>query len=191
VKRIPGYFFQGLLLIAPVGITLFILWKALSWLDELVQLDYPGLGLLIIISGITLLGFLSSTFLVKPIFNLTERLLNTVPFVKLVYSSLKDLFSAFVGEKKTFTQVVKITLFKDSEISKIGFITQNDLEKLGLGGLIAVYVPHSYNFSGDMFLVPANLVTPLNIAPADAMKMVVSGGIALSDNNRKTSDSNS
>lgn len=157
----------------------------MSWLDELVQLDYPGLGLLIIVSGITLLGFLSSTLLVKPIFNITERLLNTVPFVKLVYSSLKDLFSAFVGEKKTFTQVVKITLFKESDVSKIGFITQNDLQKLGLGGLIAVYVPHSYNFSGDMFLVPADLVTPLNIAPADAMKMVVSGGIALSDNKKE------
>jgi len=184
VKKIPGYFFQGLLLIAPVGITVYVLWAALSWLDELVQLDYPGLGLLIIVSGITLLGFLSSTLLVKPIFNITERLLNTVPLVKLVYSSLKDLFAAFVGDKKTFDKVVKITLYKESEVSKIGFITQSDLKKLGLGGLIAVYVPHSYNFSGDMFLVPAELVTALNISPSDAMKMVISGGIALTDNGK-------
>jgi uncharacterized membrane protein len=185
VKKIPGYFFQGLLLIAPVGITVYILWATLSWLDELLQLEYPGLGLLIIVSGITLLGFLSSTLLVKPIFNITERLLNTVPLVKLVYSSLKDLFAAFVGDKKTFDKVVKITLNNEAKVSKIGFVTQNELAKLGLGGLIAVYVPHSYNFSGDMFLVPAELVEPLNISPADAMKMVVSGGIALTDNGKK------
>jgi len=185
VNKVPGYFFQGLLLLAPVGITVYILWATLSWLDELLKLEYPGLGLLIIVSGITLLGFLSRTLLVKPIFSITEKLLNTVPLVKLVYSSLKDLFSAFVGDKKTFNKVVKITLYKESQVSKIGFVTQSDLSKLGLSGLIAVYVPHSYNFSGDMFLVPSELVTPLDIAPADAMKMVVSGGIALHENGKK------
>jgi uncharacterized membrane protein len=98
---------------------------------------------------------------------------------KVIYSSLKDLFSAFVGDKKKmFSQPVMVMLFKEAGIQKLGFITKQDLEIIGVKGMAAVYFPHSYNFSGNLYLVPKENITVLHDFPAaDAMKFIVSGGV--------------
>jgi uncharacterized membrane protein len=101
-----------------------------------------------------------------------------VPFIKVIYSSTKDFMSAFVGQKKKFTETVMVKMNNDAEIYKLGFITQKDLSNIGIKeGMIAVYLPHSYNFSGNLFIVPAANVTPINAPPSEMMKFIVSGGI--------------
>ena len=60
---------------------------------------------------------------------------------------------------------------------KLGFVTQKDLKSINLPGNIAVYVPHSYNFSGDLFILPKEVVTPVNFASTEIMKFVISGGV--------------
>lgn len=176
-KRLLNYFFRGLLFLVPVALTLYILVVSIQWLDGLIPVNVPGLGLVFILVGITLFGYLGSTLLVKPFFDLLEELLEKVPFVNLIYTSIKDLIEAFVGDKKKFNQAVVVTL--DPGVQKLGFITQDNLSHIGLPGKVAVYCPHSYNFSGNLFVVPRESVTVIeNVASSDFMKFVVSGGVS-------------
>jgi uncharacterized membrane protein len=188
VNRFAKYFFQGLLLIAPVSLTLYVIWACIQWVDALVYnvlgtfmevpLVVPGVGLIVFVLMITLLGYIGSTFIARALFDMLENVLNRLPLVKIIYSSLKDLLSAFVGDKKKFDQAVLVTINREANLQKLGFITQNDMASLGIAERIAVYVPHSYNFSGDLFIVPVSSITPVNMAGSDIMKFIVSGGVA-------------
>lgn len=178
-KRALNYFFRGLLFLVPLALTLYILVVSIRWLDGLIPVAVPGLGLVLILVGITLFGYLGSTLLVKPFFDLFEELLIKVPFVNLIYTSIKDLMGAFVGDKKKFNQAVIITMDNDPGLQKLGFITQEDLSNIGLPDKVAVYCPHSYNFSGNLFIVSrSNVKVVDNISSADFMKFVVSGGVS-------------
>lgn len=178
MNKFATYFFRGLLFVVPIALTLYIIIIAISWLDNLIPLKIPGLGLLTILAFITIVGYLASTLLAGPLFGLLEDILARVPLVSIIYSSLKDLISAFVGDKKKFNQPVLVTLDPSYSIQKPGFITQEDLSNLGLHGQVAVYLPHSYNFSGNLFIVPAQYVTPIDAPGAEIMKFIVSGGVS-------------
>jgi uncharacterized membrane protein len=187
-KRYLTYFFRGLLFIVPLSLTLYIIIASIQWLDNLIPLPLkeraPGLGLLLIFMIITFFGYLGSTLLIRPVFELMDRLIVKLPLVKLIYTSLKDLMSAFVGDKKRFTQAVLVTLNKENGIQKLGFITREDLECIGLPGKVAVYLPHSYNISGNLFVVPKEIVEPVEAQGSDVMKFIISGGVAgLNENN--------
>ena len=178
VSDLLGYFIRGLLLVAPFALTIYIISLALNWIDGLVGLKIPGLGMMILLVSITFLGYLGSTFLIKSVFDLTEGLITKLPFINTIYSSFKELTSAFVGKKKKFDKPVLVMISKEEKLQKLGFVTQQDLAYLNLPGSIAVYVPHSYNFSGDLFILPKDAVKPLEIASAEIMKFIVSGGVA-------------
>ncbi|MGK7395588.1 MAG: DUF502 domain-containing protein [Candidatus Cyclobacteriaceae bacterium M3_2C_046] len=172
------YFFRGLLFLVPLTLTIYIIIVSIDWLDSLIPVKVPGLGLLIIIVTITFFGYLGSTLLVKPIFDALEKLIIKLPLANLIYTSLKDLMAAFVGDKKKFNQAVLVTMNGDFGVQKMGFITQEDLSLLGLPGKVAVYLPHSYNFSGNLFVVPRENVIFLDLPSSDVMKFIVSGGVA-------------
>ncbi len=178
MNRFLSYFFRGLLFIVPIALTIYIILLSITWLDGLIPFKLPGLGLLTILASITLIGYLASTLLAGPLFSLLEDVLTRVPLVSIIYSSLKDLISAFVGDKKKFNQPVLVTLNPEFVIQKPGFITQTDLSKLGLADQVAVYLPHSYNFSGNLYIVPAKFVTPIYATSTDIMKFIVSGGVS-------------
>jgi uncharacterized membrane protein len=181
-RRFLTYFLRGLLIIVPLSLTLYIIIASIQWLDNLIPLPLkeraPGLGLLLIFMIITFFGYLGSTLLVRPVFDFMEKLINRLPLVNLIYTSLRDLMSAFVGDKKRFTQAVLVTLNKDNGLQKLGFITREDLAYLGLPGKVAVYLPHSYNISGNLFVVPKESIMLIDAPGADVMKFIVSGGIA-------------
>ena len=177
-RKILGFFFQGLLLVAPISITLYVIWRVLVFFDGLIPLKIPGLGLLIVLAFITLAGAVGSLLIRTRLSKLVARLLDRVPLVRILYSSMQDLMSAFMGKKKKFTRPVLVVMIRDNQLMKMGFLTEEDLSALGLGkAIVAVYMPHSYNFSGELFLVPADQVSPLDIPSAEAMKFIVSGGV--------------
>lgn len=177
-RSLPTYFFRGLLFVVPVALTIYIIVVCIRWLDSLIGISVPGLGLLTIVVSITLIGYLASTLLAAPLFRLLEEVLTKLPLVNIIYSSLKDLISAFVGDKKKFDRPVLVALSEDLTIRKPGFITQNDLSQLGLIDQVAVYLPHSYNFSGNLFIVPTQYVTPIQASSTEIMKFIVSGGVS-------------
>jgi uncharacterized membrane protein len=190
VKRILAYFVRGLVLVAPTYFTFLIIKESISYLDSILPiyidtdsengLYLPGLGLLIILSSIVFLGFVFSRFVPQSFFSFGESLLKKMPLVSIIYYSIKDLISAFVGDKRKFNQPVLITLNQQSDLKKLGFITQTDLTHLELEGYVSVYCPHSYAFSGELFIVPNANVKPLdNVSSTDVMKMIISGGVSV------------
>ncbi|MEM7107564.1 MAG: DUF502 domain-containing protein [Bacteroidota bacterium] len=177
-NRVLTYFFRGLLFVVPLALTVYIIYQTLDWLDGLIPIDIPGLGLLIIISAITLLGYLASFFITRPIFIQFEKYFTKIPLVSILYSSIKDLIGAFVGDQKKFNIPVTVALDNDGHVLKVGFVTREDLSVLELPGFVSVYLPHSYNFSGNHFLVKKSKVKRLDMNATSAMKFVVSGGVS-------------
>ena len=179
--KLFSFFVKGLLLLAPVYITGYIIFNLLDSLDQNFYFYFRGTGLLLMIAIIMIVGFLGSTFISVPVVRIFEDALSRVPLIRLIYFSLKDLVEAFVGDKKKFNQPVRIILNKENGIQKLGFVTQTDLNFIDIeSGSVMVYCPHSYAFSGEMFIVPTDNITPLNIPASDVMKMIISGGVSLS-----------
>ncbi|SVC50123.1 uncharacterized protein METZ01_LOCUS302977 [marine metagenome] len=105
------------------------------------------------------------------------------PLLKTIYSSVKDLTSTFVGKKKGFNQPVLIKIYENSTIQRIGFITNEDLKTLNIKeGKVIVYLPHSYAFSGQLFVVDRSYIKPINASSSEIMKLIISGGITEVDN---------
>lgn len=176
--RVLRYFFSGTLFIVPLSATAYFIFISFQWLDNRLNLPYPGLGFAIIIVFITLIGYLSTNYVFKTIGQWFDRGMNRIPLVKLIYSTIKDLMSAFVGDKKKFNKPVLVRINKDNNLFQIGFITQSDLTDLGLNDMVVVYFPHSYAFSGFHYFVSKENVKPLNIPGTTAMKFIVSGGVS-------------
>ena len=162
----------------PLVATGYFFVQAFQWLDSRLDLPYPGVGFAIILSAITIFGYFTSNFAFQTFSNWFDHVINRIPLVKLIYSAVKDLLGAFVGDKRKFNKPVLVTINKDNNIFQIGFITQSDLSEIGLNDIVAVYFPHSYAFSGNHFLVLRENVKPLDISGSAAMKFIVSGGIS-------------
>lgn len=183
MKRILKYFFNGLITLLPIFLTIFIVAKVFSISDNLIGqflqqagVDIPGLGLLIALAAITIVGFLASSWFSKKIFQWIDRLFSEIPLVKTIYSIIKDTISSFSGEKRSFSKMAMIELGSDMKV--LGFVTAEDLEQFGLSDHIAVYVQQSMQWAGNLVLVPKDRVTLLDIPVEDGMKFLVSAGIA-------------
>jgi uncharacterized membrane protein len=172
------YFFRGLLVFVPAVLTIAIVVFVFRSVDAWMGLQIPGVGFLATIAIIVVTGALASNFVTRRLFELVESLFRRVPFVKLLYSSIRDVTDAFVGERKGFERPVTVTVDEASGIRVVGFLTREALDDLGLPGLCSVYLPQSYNFAGQMLVVPRRLVTPLDVKGSDAMAFIVSGGAA-------------
>jgi uncharacterized membrane protein len=175
LAMLVNYFLKGLLVVLPFAVTYGIIKWAVISLDTVVDVGIPAAGFLIVIVSITLLGYIGSNILARPLLSLVDDILSRIPFVKIIYTSVKDFMEAFVGDKKKFNHPV---LIKMSEgIFKPGFITQEDLSTLKLPGMVAVYCPHSYAFSGVLYIVEKDMIRPFDGNVTEVMKFIVSGGV--------------
>ncbi len=177
-SRLLAYFGRGLLAIAPIGLTIYMLYSVFVWVDGLVPIAIPGIGFLVMAGIILASGVLISTVIPQSFAALFEGSVRHLPLVSLIYFSIKDLIAAFVGDKKKFNQPVMVILNRESGIRKLGFITQTDLTYLHQSDAVMVYCPHSYAFSGELYIVPAENVKLLSLSSAEAMKLIVSGGVS-------------
>ncbi|MCS7072931.1 MAG: DUF502 domain-containing protein [Bacteroidia bacterium] len=188
LRRLLGYFFQGLLIAVPSYLSFLTIIKSLAWIDSIIPLDdYPGLGLFILVSSCTLLGYIGNQLFAQPFFEWLDDLISKLPLVGFVYSGVKDLMEAFVGKNKTFQKPVLVTVNPETGFQKIGFITSDDLRFIGIKDKVAVYFPHSYNFSGELFIISTQFISPINAPSAEMMKFVVSGGMAKPNTTNQTS----
>lgn len=186
MKRIGSYLLQGILLIAPLAATVYIVYFLFQFTDGLLsvylekyfELKVPGLGILIILCMLIVLGILGESFFARPVKYLIKRILLKTPILRLIYTSVKDLFSAFVGKEKKFDKPVFVLIDEKNDIWRMGFLTNDNMGELGMEGKVAVYFPFSYNISGILYVVPGNRIKPLNISPAEAMKFIISGGVS-------------
>ncbi len=195
VRKFIQLFFQGLIILAPIVITawavislfnfidgilpnlLRILFPTTPGIEDVYQRRFPGLGFLLVILVVMVVGYISSTFIVSKLVQLFDNILERTPGVKIIYSTVKDFLEAFAGNKRKFDRAVLVSI-EAPDVYRIGFITHEELSEFGLREHIAVYVPHSYAFSGVLYLVKRERVKVLSdIQSSDAMKFVVSGGV--------------
>ncbi|WP_075351742.1 DUF502 domain-containing protein [Algoriphagus marinus] len=176
-RRIVSYFLRGLLFLTPITVTVYIIYQTILFLDNLIPVPIPGIGILMVLGLITFFGYLASLFFAKPFFEWLERGLIKIPLVNLIYTSIKDLMGAFVGDKKKFNSPVIVQI--SDHLSRLGFITQEDMSEIGFPELVAVYFPHSYNVSGNVFLISRDRIKSLpGVKSSDVMKFMVSGGVS-------------
>jgi len=179
MRRLLNYFLRGLVLVAPLAITLYVCWIVFVRIDGWLGLPVPGLGFVLTIVLITLVGFLGSNLITRGMVAIVEQAVSRLPFVRLLYTSTKDLLNAFVGEKRRFDKPVLVRLSMQSEARMVGFVTQESLDRLGLPGYASVYFPQSYNFAGNLVVFPSSQLQPLDAASADVMAFIVSGGVTM------------
>jgi uncharacterized membrane protein len=203
-KKIIQYLLQGLLIIAPLAITIYAIYWVISTVDGWVpifreaikdgqgnilryEVKNYGLGFLIILAAVIIIGYLSSFFIQSRLFNLFDRWLEKTPGVKFIYTSTRDFFEAFAGDKKRFNKSVLANVFAE-DVWIIGFLTDEEMEKFELGAdKVAVYVPQAYNFAGQLYILPRDKVRKIDrISSGEAMKYAVTGGVVdLADEKKK------
>jgi len=178
-QRTIQYFLQGLLILGPVSITLYFIYLVFDKIDGILRpaINIPGLGFIIIIGFIILVGYVSSFFMMERLLSVLDKFLEKAPGVKLVYSFIKDFFEAFAGNKKKFTHNV-LACVDDTDVWRVGFITQEDMSSFGMGNYVAVYLPMSYSVAGNVYIIPRERIKPIpHISATQSMKFAVSGGV--------------
>ena len=176
MRTLTRSFAQGLLVLAPVAITTWVVWYTVTTLDEWLDTSIPGLGILIAAAGITLIGYLAGNVVGTKVLSLLESGMQRVPIIKLLYNSLRDLFGAFVGTKRKFDKPVAVEINKHG-LKVLGFLTSQSFDDPQLAGHVSVYLPESYNFAGNLIVVPRALVHPLDADGAEFMAFIMSGGV--------------
>lgn len=179
IKTIFRYFIQGLIILAPIVITIYVLYFLFSWVDSFLRpyLGVPGLGFLIIVCFIIFIGWISSSLIMEVVIDFFDYWLERTPGIKILYTSVKDFFQAF-GDKKKFTNAVLANVF-DKDVWSVGFTTDEELQKFNMGiDMVGVYVPQAYNFAGQLYILPRERIRTIeNISAGDAMKYTVTGGL--------------
>ena len=177
MSRLLNYFFRGVIVVAPVAVTVYICYAIFTSIDNWLGFRIPGVGFLLTIVLITLVGFFASNLITRGLLSAVEATLERLPFVRLLYGSTRDLLNAFVGEKRRFDKPVLVAPIAQSGVRVLGFLTQESLAVIGLRDHVTVYVPQSYGFAGQLIVVPAAQVTPLGTESADLMAFIISGGV--------------
>lgn len=181
LRRLMQYFLHGVLVIAPLAVTIAALTWVFNAVDRLLRpiIDVPGVGFVTVVALIVLVGWLSSFFLIERVIDFFDDWLERLPGINLVYSPVRDFLKALVGNKRRFNRTVIANVFAD-DVWVIGFLTAENLQRFELGDEhIAVYVPQAYNVAGQLYLVPRRRVRLLESLPAgEAMRYAVTGGAA-------------
>lgn len=188
-KKFLQYFLQGLLILAPVTITIYAIFWVITTIDSwipifssadergVIHVQNYGLGFLVILGGIVLIGYFSSFFITGRIISFMDRFMQKAPGIKHIYSTTRDFFEAFAGDKKKFTQNVLANV-DDTDVWRLGFITQDNMDDFGFTDYVAVYVPMAYSVAGNVYVLPRSRVKPVtHISSAQTMKFALSGGV--------------
>lgn len=187
LKKILRFFVQGIIILAPIGITGYVLYWLFDLVDGILRpyVNIPGLGFVLIILFVILVGWISSTFLMGGVISFFDQLLERTPGIKFIYTSTKDFFEAFAGDKRKFNIAVMASVFSE-DVWIIGFLTDEEMEKFDMGAdKVAVYVPQAYNFAGQLYILPRDKVKKIeHITSGEAMKYAVTGGVVDLDQER-------
>ncbi len=181
MTRLLNYFLRGLVVVAPLALTVYVCALIFTtidnWLGRWLSLEIPGVGFLLTVVLITIVGALASSFVTRSLIGSLDRLFERLPFVRLLYSSAKDMLNAFVGEKRRFDKPVLVAVSADRAVKVLAFLTSDSLASLGAADSVTVYMPQSYGFAGHIIVVPADRVERIDADAAEVMAFIISGGV--------------
>ncbi len=193
--RLRNYFFAGMLVTAPIAITLWLSWEFVSFVDGKVNplipprwnpqtylpFSLPGLGLLLAIGGFIVIGFTTAGFLGRALINWSERIMDNLPVIRSIYSAVKQIFeTVFKKQSNAFREVVLVE-FPRTGAWAIGFITGKAAEEINRNipeTSYNIFLPTTPNpTSGFLLFIPIGETRKLKMSVEEGIKMVVSGGI--------------
>ena len=177
MSRLFNYFLRGLVVVVPLALTLYVCTVIFTTIDSWLGLRIRGVGFVLALVLITLVGFMASGLVTRSLIGALDRTFERLPFVRLLYSSAKDMLNAFVGEKRRFDKPVLVSLSADGSVKILAFLTSDSLGTLGLVDQVTVYMPQSYGFAGHILVVPANRVERIDADAAEVMAFIISGGV--------------
>lgn len=177
MSRFLNYFLRGLVVVAPLALTVYVCVVIFTTIDSWLRLPIPGVGFVAMLVLITLVGFLASNLVARGLIGTLDQVLERLPFVRLLYSSSKDMLNAFVGEKRRFDKPVLVSLTADGAVKVLAFMTSDSLTSLGIADHVSVYMPQSYGFAGHIIVVPADRVRRIDADAAQVMAFIISGGV--------------
>lgn len=177
MSRLFKYFLRGLVVVAPLALTVYVCYLIFRTIDGWLGLTIPGVGFVITIIIITIVGFLASGLVTRGFLGALDEVFEKLPFVRLLYSSAKDMLNAFVGEKRRFDKPVLVSLSADGSLKVLAFLTSESLVSLGVSDHVSVYMPQSYGLAGHILVVPASRVQRIEADAAAVMAFIISGGV--------------
>lgn len=193
--RLRNYFFAGILITAPISITVYLAWGFIRFMDNWVTpllpehfnpntylpFGLPGLGLLMVVVGLTLIGALTAGFVGRAIMRLYDGLLGRMPVVRSVYNALKQILETVLAQQSNAFREAVLIEYPRRGLWAIGFITgrtKGEVQHLTEEEVINVFLPTTPNpTSGFLLFVPKTDVVRLTMSVEEAIKMVISGGI--------------
>jgi uncharacterized membrane protein len=177
MSRLFAYFLRGLVVVVPLALTIYVCVVIFTTIDSWLGLPIPGVGFLLALLLITVVGFMASSIITRSLLDAFDRVLDRLPFVRLLYSSAKDMLNAFVGEKRRFDKPVLVSLSQDGAMKVLAFLTSDSIESLGVADHVTVYMPQSYGFAGHILIVPADRVQRIDADATSVMAFIISGGV--------------
>ncbi|MGI9490983.1 MAG: DUF502 domain-containing protein [Geminicoccaceae bacterium] len=195
LARLRTYFLTGVIVSAPIAITIFLVWNFVTYLDyyvgSIVPYRYnpeayfpfgiPGIGLIIMLAFLTFVGFITAGFAGRTLVRTGERLLSRMPVVRSVYGTLKQIFeTVFNQSSRSFREVVLIE-YPRRGIGAIGFVTgptRGEVQERTDEDLVNIFLPTTPNpTSGFLLFVPRKDLIHLDMTVEEGIKLVISGGI--------------
>jgi uncharacterized membrane protein len=177
MSRLLNYFLRGIVVVVPLALTIYVCVVIFTTIDSWLGLPIHGVGFVLALVLITLVGMLASGLVTRSILNAVDELFERLPFVRLLYSSAKDMLNAFVGEKRRFDKPVLVAVSNDREVKVLAFLTSDSLSSLGIADHVSVYMPQSYGFAGHILVIPADRVQRIDADAAEVLAFIISGGV--------------
>src|SRR5580765_4533223 len=177
MSRLFNYFLRGLVVVVPLALTVYVCFVIFTTIDSWLSLIIRGVGFILALVLITMVGALASSIVTRQLLGAVDKMFDKLPFVRLLYSSAKDMLNAFVGEKRRFDKPVLVSLSADGSVKILAFLTSDSLGTLGLVDQVTVYMPQSYGFAGHILVVPSNRVERIDADAAEVMAFIISGGV--------------
>ena len=177
MAKLLNYFLRGLVVVVPLAVTVYVCAVIFTTIDNWLGLPIPGAGFLLALALITTVGALASTIVTRSVLNVVDRTFERLPFVRLLYTSAKDMLNAFVGEKRRFDKPVLVAISNDRAVKVLAVLTSESLASLGVEDHVTVYVPLSYSVAGHIVVVPADRVQRIDADAVEVMAFIVSGGV--------------
>ena len=193
--RLRAYFIAGVLITAPIVLTGWLAWQIVAFFDAhahalippaynpetYLKFTVPGIGLVLVIAGLTLIGALTANLVGRLILRISERLVRGMPVVSGIYGALKQLFETILAQKSSSFREVVAVEFPRPGMWALGFIsgkTEGEIQALAEGEVVNVFVPTAPNpTSGYLLFLARRDVRQLSMTVEEGMKMVISGGV--------------
>lgn len=204
--RLRAYFLAGVLVTAPIGITVYLAWLIVHYIDQTVivllpeaynprtylPFSIPGIGLLIALAVVTLIGAFAAGYVGRVFLRLGEGVLARTPFLRGIHAATKQLFEAVLSTKSTAFREVVLIEFPRKDMWSIGFVTGAHLEEVQgtpSGELVGVFVPTTpVPTAGYLVYLPAREMFRMDITIEEGLKLVISGGIVTPPRRQPPSD---